>query len=178
MHVGGREKGRPARTGWLAAGLAPMPVAFFLLAGGGSSAGVLLVCTAMVGLSSGFVFAAAVSVTAELFGADSVGVNHNILVSNIPLGSLLYGLLAAHVYDAGARGGVVSAPSGHGVGVAVVCMGEQCYAGTFRWWGCITTVGLTCNAALFLRTREAYGRFFESPRRWPAEKDGVWLEEL
>ncbi|MQL84042.1 hypothetical protein Taro_016529 [Colocasia esculenta] len=172
-----KENRRLARTGWLAAGLAPMPVAFFLLAGGGSSAGVLLVCTAVVGLSSGFVFAAAVSVTAELFGVDSVGVNHNILVSNIPLGSLLYGLLAAQLYDSGARGGVVSAPSGGGGRLAVVCMGEQCYAGTFRWWGLITTVGVACSAALFLRTRAAYSRFFESRRR-RAEKGDVWLDEL
>ncbi|KAK4379590.1 hypothetical protein RND71_001452 [Anisodus tanguticus] len=60
----------------------------------------LSIATALVGLSSGFVFSVAVSITSELFGPNSAGVNHNILITNIPLGSLLYGLLAALVYEA------------------------------------------------------------------------------
>nr|CAB3459119.1 unnamed protein product [Digitaria exilis] len=83
-----------ARTGWLAAALLPMPMAFFLMwkQQDGST---LVVGTALVGLSSGFIFAAAVSVTSELFGPNSIGVNHNILITNIPLGSFLYGQIAA-----------------------------------------------------------------------------------
>ncbi|CAA6659657.1 unnamed protein product [Spirodela intermedia] len=103
-------------------GLAPMPAAFFLLAGWGNCGGVLPFCTAAVALSSGFVFAAAVAVTAELFGAESVGVNHNILVTNIPLGSLIYGLLAALLYDTGAgstgAGGGAATPRRSGCGAA------------------------------------------------------------
>ncbi|CBI39995.3 unnamed protein product, partial [Vitis vinifera] len=87
-----------ARTGWLAVALVPTPLAFFWLALSGSKIA-LHAGTGLIGLSSGFVFAAAVSITSELFGPNSTGVNHNILITNIPLGSLLYGLLAALVYD-------------------------------------------------------------------------------
>lgn len=144
-----------ARTGWLAIALVPTPLAFFLLAGV-DDGHALLAGTALVGLSSGFIFAAAVSVTAELFGPGSVGVNHNILITNIPIGSLLYGLLAALVYDAnGKYYGWMGALLGDGM---VVCMGRKCYAKTFMWWGFLSLFGLACSAALYLRTRTAYER--------------------
>ncbi|KAK3119550.1 hypothetical protein QOZ80_9AG0672100 [Eleusine coracana subsp. coracana] len=88
-----------ARTGWLTAALVPMPLAFFLMWKSQDEA-ILVAGTAIIGLSSGFIFAAAVSVTSELFGPNSIGVNHNILITNIPLGSFLYGQIAALVYDA------------------------------------------------------------------------------
>nr|POF13407.1 protein nuclear fusion defective 4 [Quercus suber] len=96
-----------ARTGWLAVALVPTPIAFFLLASSGSEA-VLRAGTGLIGLSSGFLFSAAVSITSELFGPNSAGVNHNILITNIPIGSLLYGLLAALVYDSNAGGSALS----------------------------------------------------------------------
>ncbi|CAA7411145.1 unnamed protein product [Spirodela intermedia] len=149
-----------ARTGWLALAAAPAPATFFLLAWG-TGDGVLLAGTAVVGLSSGFFFAAAVSVTSELFGPASIGVNHNILITNIPLGSLLYGLLAALVYDANGlvTGAGEVAAAGLGGDGAIVCMGRRCYAATFIWWGCISAVGLASSVALFLRTKPAYDRF-------------------
>ncbi|MBA0590784.1 hypothetical protein Gorai_019476, partial [Gossypium raimondii] len=87
---------------WLAIAVVPTPIAFFLLAASGGEAA-LLASTAMIGLSSGFIFAAAVSITSELFGPNSVSVNHNILITNIPIGSFLYGLLAALVYDSNVK---------------------------------------------------------------------------
>lgn len=141
-----------ARTGWLAIALIPTPIAFFLLAASGTATA-LHTGTALIGLSSGFIFAAAVSVTSELFGPNSVGVNHNILITNIPMGSLVYGLLASLIYDANA---VV--PSGM-VTDSVVCMGRKCYFLTFVWWGCISILGLVSSVLLFLRTRPAYDRY-------------------
>ncbi|PSR89301.1 Protein NUCLEAR FUSION DEFECTIVE like [Actinidia chinensis var. chinensis] len=140
-----------ARTGWLAIALVPTPIAFFLLAALGSTTA-LHAGTALIGLSSGFIFAAAVSVTSELFGPNSVGVNHNILITNIPLGSLFYGVLASLIYDA-------NASSSLGVTDSVVCMGRKCYFWTFVWWGCISVLGLATSVVLFLRTRPAYDRF-------------------
>ncbi|XP_047338084.1 protein NUCLEAR FUSION DEFECTIVE 4 [Impatiens glandulifera] len=150
-----------ARTGWLAIALVPTPIAFFLLASSGSAAS-LHISTALIGMSSGFIFAAAVSVTSELFGPNSVGVNHNILITNIPLGSMIYGFLAALVYDANAGSG-----SGFRLtmtrivmgGDSVVCMGRSCYFLTFIWWGCISILGFGSSVMLFLRTRPAYERF-------------------
>ncbi|KAG4189366.1 hypothetical protein ERO13_A08G221604v2 [Gossypium hirsutum] len=140
-----------ARTGWLAVALVPTPIAFFLLAVSGSEV-VLHASTAMIGLSSGFVFSAAVSITSELFGPNSAGINHNILITNIPIGSLLYGLLAALVYDSN----VTSSVDKNVLQEAIVCMGRDCYMQTFICWGCISLLGLISSFLLFLRTRPAY----------------------
>ena len=114
----------------------------------------------MVGLSWGFIFAAAVSITSELFGPNSVNVNHNILITNIPVGSLIYGFLAAIVYDANAmsgsgKGGIMNVVNSD----SIVCMGKECYFLTFVWWGCLAIVGLASSMLLFLRTRHAYDQF-------------------
>ncbi|KAJ8773929.1 hypothetical protein K2173_009360 [Erythroxylum novogranatense] len=141
-----------ARTAWLTIALVPTPVAFFLLAASTSELS-LNIGTALVGLSSGFIFAAAVSITSELFGPNSVGVNHNILITNIPIGSLVYGLLAAVVYDANATSGLDMNTD------TVICMGKNCYLLTFIWWACLSVVGLASSLLLFLRTKHAYDQF-------------------
>jgi MFS family permease len=144
-----------ARTGWLAAALVPMPMAFFLMRKQ-QDGSTLAVGTALIGLSSGFIFAAAVSVTSELFGPNSIGVNHNILITNIPLGSLLYGQIAAQVYDAnGQRMRVTDNRTGM-IDTMIVCMGVKCYSTTFFVWGCITLLGLASSILLFIRTKPAY----------------------
>ncbi|KAH0853423.1 LOW QUALITY PROTEIN: hypothetical protein HID58_093198, partial [Brassica napus] len=136
----------------LAIALLPTPIALFLLASSGT-ASALQVGTALMGLSSGFIFAAAVSITSELFGPNSVGVNHNILITNIPIGSLIYGFLAALVYDSHGTTGIKSMTD------SVVCMGRGCYRMTFVWWGCLSVLGLGSSLVLFIRTRKAYQRF-------------------
>ncbi|KAL3330706.1 hypothetical protein AABB24_034496 [Solanum stoloniferum] len=151
-----------ARTGWLAIALVPTPIAFFLVAASGNEAA-LQAGTALIGLSSGFIFAAAVSITSELFGPNSVGVNHNILITNIPIGSLLYGFLAALIYDNNAAAGFATF-SIQMVNDSVVCMGRKCYFSTFIWWGCLAILGLVSSVLLFLRTRPAYERFEQNRR--------------
>ncbi|KAI4343316.1 hypothetical protein MLD38_027838 [Melastoma candidum] len=149
-----------ARTGWLTLALVPTPIAFFILTSSGSTTA-LHVATAFIGLSSGFIFAAAVSVTSELFGPNSVGVNHNILITNIPMGSLLYGMLAAIVYDANTSGGggISSFIRMKVTESSTVCMGRDCYFLTFVLWGCLSVMGLGSSFLLFLRTKPAYDRF-------------------
>ncbi|KAF0889879.1 hypothetical protein E2562_033852 [Oryza meyeriana var. granulata] len=144
-----------ARTGWLAAALVPMPMAFLLM-WKLHDINTFVAGTAVIGLSSGFIFAAAVSVTSELFGPNSIGMNHNILITNIPLGSLLYGQIAALVYDAnGLKMPVIDKRNGM-IDTMVVCMGAKCYSTTFFIWGCIILLGLVSSIILFLRTRTAY----------------------
>ncbi|XP_004308650.1 PREDICTED: protein NUCLEAR FUSION DEFECTIVE 4-like isoform X1 [Fragaria vesca subsp. vesca] len=150
-----RDKIYFARTGWLAVALVPTPIGFLLLTLSGSEA-MLRAGTGLIGISSGFVFSAAVSVTSELFGPNSAGVNHNILITNIPIGSLLYGLLAALVYDANEGSSVIQVNL---LKEATLCMGRSCYRQTFIWWSCISVVGLASSILLFLRTRAAYNRF-------------------
>jgi MFS family permease len=161
-----------ARTGWLAVALSPMPVGLFLLAKVGSKEA-MYAGTALIGLSSGFIFAAAVSVTSELFGANSIGVNHNILITNIPLGSLLYGQIAAIVYDSNGKRydarKIISFQDS-----MIVCMGRDCYTMTFLIWGSITCLGLLCSIILFLRTRSAYA---EAERHRQALIDFSFLED-
>ncbi|WJX77108.1 hypothetical protein P8452_60446 [Trifolium repens] len=149
-----------ARTGWFAAALIPTPIAFILLAISGTKTALQL-GTSLIGLSSGFVFSAAVSITSELFGPNSVGVNHNILVTNIPLGSCLYGLLAALVYDSHA----ISTRQSIWLREMSLCMGRKCYLQTFIWWGCISIVGLVSSFLLFLRTKQAYDSFERNKNR-------------
>ncbi|KAK3014373.1 hypothetical protein RJ639_009147 [Escallonia herrerae] len=90
-----------ARTGWLTIALVPTPIAFFLPSSSNSDTA-LHTGTTLIRLSLGFIFAIVVSITSELFGPNSVGVNHNILITNIHVGSLLYGVLSALVYEANA----------------------------------------------------------------------------
>ncbi|KAI4370872.1 hypothetical protein MLD38_019172 [Melastoma candidum] len=144
-----------ARTGWLAMALVPTPIAFLILVMSGSEMA-LRMGTALIGLSSGFIFTAAISITSELFGPNSAGINHNILITNIPIGSLLYGLLAALVYDSAVEGSV---DSHQALGDTMVCMGRKCYRTTFVWWACISMIGVVSNFLLFLRTKPAYDRF-------------------
>ncbi|CAN7002014.1 unnamed protein product [Brassica oleracea var. botrytis] len=139
-----------ARTGWLTVALLPTTIALFLLASSGSLSA-LQAGTALIGLSSGFILAAAVSITSELSGPNSVGVNHNILITNIPIGSLVYGFLAALVYESHSMAGSKTE--------SVICMGRDCYFLTFVWWGCLSVIGLASSVVLFLRTRRAYQRF-------------------
>jgi MFS family permease len=131
-----------------------MPLPFFLM---WKSQDVATVAgKALIGLSSGFIFAAAVSVTSELFGSNSIGVNNNILITNIPLGSLLYGQIATLVYDASGQRMTVKGNRTCIIDTMAVCMGSKCYSNPFFVWGCITLLGLMSSIALFLRTRQAY----------------------
>ena len=144
---------RLTRTGWFTIALLPTPIAFFLLAISSLQHLALQTATALIGLSSGFIFAAAVSITSELFGPNSVGVNHNILITNIPIGSLLYGFIAASIYEANANPEIRSVVSD-----SVVCIGRDCYHKTFVLWGCLSLLGLASSFLLYLRTKLVYHR--------------------
>ncbi|KAG5627271.1 hypothetical protein H5410_012489 [Solanum commersonii] len=130
-----RDKMNYARTAWLAFALIPTPLAFFLLVLSGSKAA-LSAATSLVGLSSGFVFSAAVSITSEqqcrtLVYEANLGKPDQVLVLD------------------GSK----------------VCMGRNCYIQTFMWWGCISLLGVASSFLLFLRTKAAYDSQ-ERNRNW------------
>ncbi|GER28113.1 major facilitator superfamily protein [Striga asiatica] len=116
---------------------APMCGAFFLL---------VIICddvalyasTAVIGLCTGAITSVAVTMTTELFGAANFGVNHIIVVLNIPIGSFGFGYLAALLYSRERAGGEDN------------CMGHKCYQGTFVIWGCLCL--LATVLALILRS--------------------------
>jgi MFS family permease len=124
--------------------MAPMSGAFLLLLN--PSHFFLYLSTAVIGTCTGAITSVAVSATSELFGAKNFGVNHNVVVSNIPVGSLCFGYSAAYLYQRGARGG------GHH------CVGAACYRETFVVWGATCAVGTLLCAVLYARSRrEATG---------------------
>ena len=128
--------------------MVPMLPAFTLMAFWGERQWVLYICTAIIGTSAGAITSVAVPTSSELFGMEGFSVNHSILISNISLGSLLFGNMAGLVYDR-------SQKSNRGAGHDL-CMGIDCYAKTFLAWGCVCTFGLVLNVILSLRTRKLY----------------------
>ncbi|XP_050284359.1 protein NUCLEAR FUSION DEFECTIVE 4-like isoform X6 [Quercus robur] len=106
---------RPALVAIL---MVPEAAAFILLLSSANTS--LFISTAIIGTCTGAISSIAISITAELFGTVNFPVNHNIMVANIPLGSLVFGQLASHVYH---KEGVLS---GDGK-----CIGMECYRSTF-----------------------------------------------
>ncbi|KAK8925888.1 hypothetical protein KSP39_PZI018585 [Platanthera zijinensis] len=121
---------RISKTGTISALMVAMAASFFLLLFPSNAA--LLVSTAIIGLCSGAISSIAVSVSAELFGHENFGVNHNIVIANIPIGSFVFGTIAAVIY----------------------CVGTKCYRNTFIIWGCICSIGTVLSFVLFSRTRK------------------------
>ncbi|KAF7034135.1 hypothetical protein CFC21_045187 [Triticum aestivum] len=134
-----------SRTGSMASLMAPMACAFFLLLNQGSV--FLYASTAIIGTCTGAMTSVAVSATSELFGAKNFAVNHNVLVSNIPVGSLCFGYFSAFLYqrEASARG-------------AATCSGASCYQATFAIWGASCVVGTLLCVVLYVRSRSFAGK--------------------
>jgi MFS family permease len=124
--------------------MAPMSGAFFLLLN--SSDLFLYLSTAVIGTCTGAITSVAVSATSELFGTKNFGVNHNVVVSNIPVGSLCFGYFAAYLYQRGARGSTHQ------------CIGAACYRETFVVWGATCAVGTLLCTVLYARSRSFAGR--------------------
>lgn len=106
----------------------------------------LYISTAIIGVCTGAISAIAVSTTTELFGAKNFNVNHNIVVANIPIGSFLFGYLAAVLYQKEGN-----YQDGNGT-----CMGSDCYRNTFLLWGIVCSFGTLLSFILYYRTRKFY----------------------
>ncbi|KAL5220806.1 hypothetical protein ABZP36_025519 [Zizania latifolia] len=134
-----------SRTGCMATLMAPMAGAFFLLLDQRDF--FLYLGTAVIGTCTGAIASVAVSATSELFGTKNFGVNHNVVVANIPVGSLCFGYFAAVLYqrEAGARG-------------TLTCSGAGCYWNTFVVWGSTCAVGTLLCTVLYARSRNFAGR--------------------
>lgn len=130
-----------SRPASMVALMAPTAGAFFLLLNKTHLA--LYVSTAIIGVCTGAITSISVSLTTELFGTKNFSVNHNVVVANIPVGSFLFGYLAALVYHKGGND--------HGK-----CIGMQCYRNTFIIWGCLCCFGTFLALVLRARTRKFY----------------------
>ncbi|XP_028556371.1 protein NUCLEAR FUSION DEFECTIVE 4-like [Dendrobium catenatum] len=134
-----------SNTGAIAVLMVFMSVSFFLLLSSRNAC--LFVSTAIIGLGSGAISSIAVSVSSELFGQENFSVNHNIVISNIPIGSFLFGSIAALIYD---KGGVEGGRGDR------LCFGMECYSKTFIIWGCICSFGTILSFVLYSRTRNSF----------------------
>jgi len=123
--------------------MAPTAGAFFLMLNKTKLA--LYTSTAIIGVCTGAITSISVSTTTELFGTKNFSVNHNVLVANIPIGSFLFGFLAALVYR--------KEEDGHGK-----CMGMECYRDTFIIWGSLCFLGTFLALILHARTRKFYSQ--------------------
>ncbi|XP_020684365.1 protein NUCLEAR FUSION DEFECTIVE 4-like [Dendrobium catenatum] len=145
LSIFSRSRYKISKIGTIAVLMIFMSISFFLLI---SSRKVpLLVSTAIIGSCSGAITSIAVSVSSELFGQENFGVNHNIVISNIPVGSFLFGSIAALIYDKGEN---------VGTGRDRICIGSDCYQKTFIIWGCICSFGTILSFVLFSRTRKSF----------------------
>ncbi|PKA50573.1 hypothetical protein AXF42_Ash013788 [Apostasia shenzhenica] len=138
-----------SRPGFMVIMMALIAGTFFFLLN--TSNLILYVGTAIIGACSGAITSIAVSATPELFGSKNFAVNHNIVVMNIPIGSFLFGFLAAILYQ---RGG--------GGRRSMSCIGAECYSRSFIIWGSVCSLGTLLCTALYVRTR----RVRKMAERW------------
>ncbi|KAK8581404.1 hypothetical protein V6N13_144430 [Hibiscus sabdariffa] len=138
-----RSKTTIPRPAFVVALMAPTGVAFFLLLVNDSGELWLYTSTAIIGVCTGAITSISVSLTTELFGTKNFGINHNVVVANIPIGSFLFGYLAAIVYrrEGNAEG---------------KCFGMECYRQTFVLWGTLCFIGTFLALILYVRTRKFY----------------------
>uniref|UniRef100_A0A6N2KJY3 Uncharacterized protein n=1 Tax=Salix viminalis TaxID=40686 RepID=A0A6N2KJY3_SALVM len=132
-----------SRPACIAASMAPMAGAFFLLLNSTNIS--LYISTAIIGVCTGAITSISVSTTTDLFGTKNFSVNHNIVVANIPIGSFIFGYSAALNYR--------REDDGDGT-----CMGLQCYRNTFIFWGSLCLFGTFLALVLYTRLRKFYSR--------------------
>ncbi|XP_071720883.1 protein NUCLEAR FUSION DEFECTIVE 4-like [Rutidosis leptorrhynchoides] len=138
-----RTKRKVSRPALIALMMVPMTSAFLLLLNDNNIC--LHISTATIGICTGAITSISVSTTAELFGAKNFGVNHNVLVTNIPVGSFLFGDMAALLYR---KQGLIANHNGE------KCMGIKCYETSFIIWGCLCLLGTILAILLHLRTKK------------------------
>lgn len=138
-----RQKFVVSRPACVAALMAPMTISFFLLLH--SSDLCLYISTAVIGIGTGAITSISVSMTTELFGTNNFSVNHNVVVANIPIGSFVFGYLAAVLYRR----------EGNGDGK---CIGMDCYRKSFIIWGALCFLGTNLALLLHIRSRNFHSR--------------------
>ncbi|CAM8958390.1 unnamed protein product [Rhodiola kirilowii] len=139
-------KCRISRPMSIAIFMSPISAAFFLLAISSTVASLYL-STTIIGLCTGAIISISVSTTSELFGTKNFSVNHNVVVANIPIGSFVFGYLAACLYRTEGKG----MENGR-------CMGMSCYSKTFLVWGTLSFIGTILAVVLSYRTRKFYNQ--------------------
>ncbi|KAI4327746.1 hypothetical protein L6164_020172 [Bauhinia variegata] len=112
--------------------------------------GSLYIGSMIVGICYGVRFAVTVPIASELFGLKYFGLLYNIIILNLPLGSVIFsGLIAGFLYDAQAT----SVPGGGNV-----CIGPNCYMLVFVIMAITCVLGCGLDLFLALRTKNVYSK--------------------
>ncbi|XP_062023023.1 protein NUCLEAR FUSION DEFECTIVE 4-like [Rosa rugosa] len=131
---------------WNAASQILMAVGYILLAI--AMPGSLYIGSMVVGICYGVRLAITVPAASELFGLKYYGLIYNVLILNLPLGSLLFsGLLAGFLYD------MEATPTAGG---GNTCIGAHCYRLVFVVMAIACVVGFGLDILLSIRTRRLY----------------------
>ncbi|KAF2322745.1 hypothetical protein GH714_030103 [Hevea brasiliensis] len=139
---------------WNAASQILMAVGYILMAI--AMPGSLYIGSIVVGICYGVRLAVTVPTASELFGLKYYGLIYNILILNLPLGSLLFsGLLAGLLYDAEAT----PIPGGGNT-----CVGAHCYRAVFIIMAISCVIGFGLDVLLAIRTKQLYSKIQASKR--------------
>ncbi|KAM5550036.1 hypothetical protein ABKV19_001136 [Rosa sericea] len=131
---------------WNAASQILMAVGYIVLAIG--MPGSLYIGSIVVGICYGVRLAITVPAASELFGLKYYGLIYNVLILNLPLGSLLFsGLLAGFLYD------MEATPTAGG---GNTCIGAHCYRLVFVVMAIACVVGFGLDILLSIRTKRLY----------------------
>lgn len=123
-----------------------MAVGYILLAM--AMPGSLYIGSIVVGICYGIRLAITVPTASELFGLKYYGLIYNVLILNLPLGSLLFsGLLAGFLYD------MEATPTAGG---GNTCVGAHCYRLVFVVMAIACVVGFGLDILLSIRTKHLY----------------------
>ncbi|KAJ9132707.1 hypothetical protein P3X46_033545 [Hevea brasiliensis] len=148
-----KKAGTP-RPLWNAASQILMAVGYILMAI--AMPGSLYIGSIVVGICYGVRLAVTVPTASELFGLKYYGLIYNILILNLPLGSLLFsGLLAGLLYDAEAT----PIPGGGNT-----CVGAHCYRAVFIIMAISCVIGFGLDVLLAIRTKQLYSKIQASKR--------------
>ncbi|KAG8368105.1 hypothetical protein BUALT_Bualt15G0010600 [Buddleja alternifolia] len=148
-----KKAGTP-RPVWNAASQIVMAIGYILTAM--AMPGSLYIGSIVVGICYGVRLAVTVPTASELFGLKYYGLIYNILILNLPLGSLLFsGLLAGFLYDAEATR---TASGGN------MCIGSHCYRLVFVVMAIACVIGFGLDILLSIRTKSIYSKIHVSRR--------------
>ncbi|KAI5067525.1 hypothetical protein GOP47_0018053 [Adiantum capillus-veneris] len=135
----------------LAASQLVMVLGYLILAA--AMAGSLYIGSIVVGVCYGVRLSVSVPVTSEMFGLKKFGLMYNLLIINLPVGSLLFSsFLAGFLYDCEAVKD----------GSTTTCLGAHCYRLVFLLMAAMSGMGFVLDCILTLRTRSLYQQIYRT----------------
>ncbi|KAI3745210.1 hypothetical protein L1987_58318 [Smallanthus sonchifolius] len=142
------------RLVWNAASQILIAVSYVLMAI--AMPGSLYIGSIIVGICYGVRLTITITSASEMFGLKHYGLIYNIIILNVPLGSILFSdLLAGFLYDAEA-----TATAGGGN----ICIGAHCHRLVFIVMAIMCVVGFVLDVWLAIRTKALYSKIYTNQK--------------